>query len=145
MITQGFGAGSGGIHGNNNIAVASLISTANSVGMTLEQFAMSLSNSPTLFQVLSSNPDPTEKLTLAVSLYRTDARAQTRPRAPTRHAAKEDAPGPPPTDAARAGSRSPADAAHRGLLPFRGCRRAVNSPWVSRRSQAFGTSPGSFP
>lgn len=62
-------------HGHGNIAVASLISTANSVGMTLEQFAMSLSNSPTLFKALSSNPDPGEKLKLAVNLYKTDARA----------------------------------------------------------------------
>ena len=62
-------------HGNGNIAIASLISTSNSVGMTLEQLAMSLSNTPTLFKVLASNPDPGEKMKLAVNLYKTDARA----------------------------------------------------------------------
>lgn len=36
---------------------------------------MSLSNTPTLFKVLASNPDPGEKMKLAVNLYKTDARA----------------------------------------------------------------------
>lgn len=63
---QGLGSG---------VAVASLISTSSAVGMTLEQLAMSLSNTPTLFHALSSNPDPEDKLKLAVNLYKNDARA----------------------------------------------------------------------
>jgi hypothetical protein len=59
----------------SNVAVASLISTANVVGMTLEQLALSLSNTPTLFRVLSSNPSAEAKLNLAMNLYKTDARA----------------------------------------------------------------------
>jgi hypothetical protein len=64
-----------GHHGPSNVAVASLIATSNAVGMTLEQLAMSLSNTPTLFRALSSNPNPEDKLKLAVNLYKTDARA----------------------------------------------------------------------
>jgi hypothetical protein len=59
----------------SNVAVASLISTANVVGMTLEQLALSLSNTPTLFRVLSSNPSAKAKLNLALNLYKTDSRA----------------------------------------------------------------------
>mmetsp|Transcript_33338 Transcript_33338/g.50293 ORF Transcript_33338/g.50293 Transcript_33338/m.50293 type:complete len:328 (+) Transcript_33338:95-1078(+) len=55
--------------------MASLISTASSIGMTLEQLAIRLANTPTLFQSLSSNPDPEAKLNLALSLYRVDSRA----------------------------------------------------------------------
>lgn len=59
----------------SGVAVASLISTANTVGMTLEQLAMRLSNSPNLFATLSHTPDPEERLTLAVNLVKADSRA----------------------------------------------------------------------
>jgi hypothetical protein len=60
---------------SSGMAVASLVSTASAVGLTLEQLAMRLSDTPTLFQTLSNNPDPQTKLQLAVNLYKTDSRA----------------------------------------------------------------------
>jgi hypothetical protein len=59
----------------SGVAVASLISTASSVGLTLEQLALRLSNTPSLFQALSANPDPDARLNLAVNIYKTDSRA----------------------------------------------------------------------
>jgi len=59
----------------SGVAVASLVSTASAVGLTLEQLAMRLSDTPTLFQTLSTTPDPQTKLHLAVNLYKTDSRA----------------------------------------------------------------------
>ena len=59
----------------SGVAVASLISTANSVGLTLEQLAMSLSSTPNLLRTLSSQPNSEARLLLALNLYRTDCRA----------------------------------------------------------------------
>mmetsp|Transcript_8047 Transcript_8047/g.11674 ORF Transcript_8047/g.11674 Transcript_8047/m.11674 type:complete len:472 (-) Transcript_8047:11-1426(-) len=73
-------SGAGHAHSVNaaqasSVAMASLISTASSIGMTLEQLAIRLANTPTLFQSLSSDPDPEAKLNLALSLYQVDSRA----------------------------------------------------------------------
>eukprot|EP00548_Thalassiothrix_antarctica_P008977 CAMPEP_0194136356 /NCGR_PEP_ID=MMETSP0152-20130528/6382_1 /TAXON_ID=1049557 /ORGANISM="Thalassiothrix antarctica, Strain L6-D1" /LENGTH=517 /DNA_ID=CAMNT_0038832973 /DNA_START=76 /DNA_END=1629 /DNA_ORIENTATION=+ len=69
------GAGPLNVTHTSGVAMASLISTAASVGMTLEQLALRLANTPTLFQSLSSNPDPAARLQLALSLYQVDSRA----------------------------------------------------------------------
>jgi len=69
------GAGPLNVTHASGVAMASLISTSASVGMTLEQLALRLANTPTLFQSLSSNPDPKARLQLALSLYQVDSRA----------------------------------------------------------------------
>ena len=59
----------------SGVAVATLISTANSIGMTLEQLAMSLSTTPNLLRALSTQPAKESKLQLALNLYKNDCRA----------------------------------------------------------------------
>jgi hypothetical protein len=56
-------------HHPSGVAIASLTHTAASVGLTLDQLAMSLSTTPNLLRVLASNPSLEQKQELALKLY----------------------------------------------------------------------------